>query len=492
MSLKTYPSHEEAHLVETFQNDLYSMMTQLVENVNELARKSRTTTDRGHGMCEAERAILSGLLGIGQRVLEHYVAEVGPGDEPELAESCHRRVLRSTRVLSVFGEVAVSRFIYYTEGGERVVPTAAALNLPDRQASYFVQQLLGRLALEQTYESAVGFFEELFGRRLSTHTADEIVAEQARYTPSFNAQLALPELPADDEIQVVSLDGKGVPIIKPEHCGHQPPRLKQGEKRQRKREALVGVEYTVKRHLRSARAVALSLVRPDLLNDDQRAELRTRERARDLHYEASILDKASVPHALEHRLERKRQAGSTADTVCLIDGSAHLARLATDHFGTDVPIVLDIIHVSEYLWQAAYAVHGSNADAASITVVAWLVTILEGRVGHVIGGLKQRRDNLKGNQRKALQTTITYLDNHRVYMRYHDYLACGYPIGTGVIESACGHLVKNRMEKAGARWSPQGAEAMLRLRAIHASGDYQDYLDDREHQEHQRLYQRTA
>lgn len=80
--------------METFQNDLYSMMTQLVENVNELARKSRTTTDRGHGMCEAERAILSGLLGIGQRVLEHYVAEVGPGDEPDPSSTlCFAKLL---------------------------------------------------------------------------------------------------------------------------------------------------------------------------------------------------------------------------------------------------------------------------------------------------------------------------------------------------------------------------------------------------------------
>jgi hypothetical protein len=60
-------------------------------------------------------------------------------------------------------------------------------------------------------------------------------------------------------------------------------------------------------------------------------------------------------------------------------------------------------------------------------------------------------------------------------MKYDEYLAKGYPIGTGVVEAACGHLVKDRMEISGARWGIEGAEAILRLRSIVKSGDWDAY-----------------
>lgn len=474
--------------------DLYDIVDQLVDQVKQLGSEAEyQAADAGTSVAGAERHVFAGLMELGLKMLGKYVAAVGPGEElPEDEQAAfHRRQKRSITLLTVFGPLSVPRFVYYG-AGERRVPTAEAMNLPDRQASYFVQQLLSRLAVKDTYEEAVSFFEVLFGQRLSTHTVDEIVGEQAMHAASFNEQSPLPELPQEDEVQVVSLDGKGVPVIKKPQGERPPPRLKQGEKRQRKRESLVGVDYVVKRHVRSARSVALSLVMPDLLSDQQEAELHARERARDLHYEASILDKESVPQALQHRLERKQQTRSTAETVCLIDGSPHLAKLAATYF-PGAPVVLDIIHVCEYLWQAAHAVHGDDSQRTTcLTVTAWLTTILEGRVGHVIGGLKQRSNHLKGSAKKTLKSTITYLDNHRDCMHYDTYLAKGYPIGTGVIESACGHLVKDRMEKSGARWSPQGAEAMLKLRALYASGDWKAYLHYREDQEHQRLYAKAS
>ena len=59
--------------------------------------------------------------------------------------------------------------------------------------------------------------------------------------------------------------------------------------------------------------------------------------------------------------------------------------------------------------------------------------------------------------------------------RYDEYLRLGYPIGTGVVESTCGHTVKNRMEGTGRRWSIEGAEATLLLRSVYTSGDWETY-----------------
>ena len=78
-----------------------------------------------------------------------------------------------------------------------------------------------------------------------------------------------------------------------------------------------------------------------------------------------------------------------------------------------------------------------------------------------------------------------YFLNHQQYMRYDAYLAAGLPIGTGVIEGACRHLVCDRMDRA-ARWSLKGAEAVLRLRALRSSGDFADYWSYHVAQEYQR------
>ena len=76
-----------------------------------------------------------------------------------------------------------------------------------------------------------------------------------------------------------------------------------------------------------------------------------------------------------------------------------------------------------------------------------------------------------------------YLLKNAGYLKYDTYLAKGFPIATGVIEGACRYLVKDRMEVTGARWSLAGAEAVLRLRALQASGDFDAYWHFHERQE---------
>jgi hypothetical protein len=472
--------------------DMMDALVDKVKTMGDIARAGEADASAA----DAERLIFSQLLAVGRRLMQQYVAALGTGDEGFRIQrgelEYQRKVCREVTLLTVFGEVKVPRWLYYAPGGAgRLAPTEATANLPARQASYFVQQLVGRLALEETYADSVGFFSDLFGIDMSTHTADEIIGDMAGHHADYVAPLPEPETEA--AIQVVALDGKGVPVIKSaDGQGKSPPRLAKGEKRQRKKEALVGVEYTVAPHVRSAEALAFGLVTPQLLSEEQKRDLLRPARGTQTHYEASIEDKASVAAALRQRVERKQQAVATArPVVVLIDGAERLETMAREHFA-EAEVILDIIHVVEYLWQAAHAVHGEGSAEAAPLVCALLQTILEGRVGHAIGGLRQRRSRLKGSRQKTLDKVIGYLDNHRQMMAYDRYLAAGYPIGTGVVESACGHLVKNRMEKAGARWSLPGAEAVLRLRALRASGHWKAYLTHRETAEHHALYQAAS
>ena len=116
--------------------------------------------------------------------------------------------------------------------------------------------------------------------------------------------------------------------------------------------------------------------------------------------------------------------------------------------------------------------------------------LLEGRVDSVIGVFRRRmiQERLRGNKRKVVRSAIEYLGNNREHMRYDEYLAAGYPIGSGVAEGACRHLVKDRMEQTGMRWTLPGAQAMLHIRALYLNDQWDDFLEYRIEQEQTRLY----
>ena len=157
--------------------------------------------------------------------------------------------------------------------------------------------------------------------------------------------------------------------------------------------------------------------------------------------------------------------------------------------GVTIVCILDLFHVMDYLWDAARCVHGSNDKAAEAFVTDRLRRILNGDVGRVIGGLRQMlakdkkrtKDERKFNpaQRKTLNKVIGYFDRKKKFMCYDEYLAKGYPIGSGVVEGACGHLVKDRMEGSGMRWSVPGAQSMLDLRCVYINEDWKDFHDYR-------------
>lgn len=154
----------------------------------------------------------------------------------------------------------------------------------------------------------------------------------------------------------------------------------------------------------------------------------------------------------------------------LVDGNRfqldHLHLAAAD-YGVELTIVLDLIHVTEYLWQAAWALHQEGDSAAEAWVSKRLLEILRGHSSQAAAGMR-RSATLRGlseKQRAPLDKCAGYLLKYRAYLHYDEYLAAGLPIATGVIEGACRYLVKDRMELTGARWRLAGAEAVLRLLA---------------------------
>ena len=177
--------------------------------------------------------------------------------------------------------------------------------------------------------------------------------------------------------------------------------------------------------------------------------------------------------------------------MALVDGNKTQLKVLhqkAKKYGVALTVVLDLIHVTEYLWTASTAFHDEESREREYWVSTGLLRILCGQSSTVAGGIRRSATlrELDGKARQAVDSCCDYLLRHASYLRYDQYLTMGLPIATGVIEGTCRHLVKDRMELTGARWSLAGAEAVLRLRALRASGDFEEYWKFHEEQEYER------
>jgi hypothetical protein len=139
-----------------------------------------------------------------------------------------------------------------------------------------------------------------------------------------------------------------------------------------------------------------------------------------------------------------------------------------------VPFIVDLIHALERLWSAAHALFGESHPEVEPWVTKQLGKLLQGRASTVAQTMRRQATyrKLTGNRRKKLDKAANYLLKYKNNMRYDVYLAKGYPIASGVIEGACKHVVKDRCERSDARWGLEGADALLKLRSIRLSGDW--------------------
>jgi hypothetical protein len=165
--------------------------------------------------------------------------------------------------------------------------------------------------------------------------------------------------------------------------------------------------------------------------------------------------------------------------VALVDGNNHqidLIKAEAKKRDVKVAIVIDCVHVLEYLWGSAWCFF-KEGDPAAERVHEKALAILQGKAGIVAAAIRRKatRLGLDHDKRAKADRCADYLLNKRPYLDYPTALANGWPIATGVIEGACRHLVKDRMDITGARWGLEGAEAVLKLRALRANGDFERY-----------------
>jgi hypothetical protein len=404
-------------------------------------------------------------------------------------ETGHHRVLAT-----VFGEVDVERMAYRRRGHENLHPADGSLNLPEEKHSHGLRRWAAIESSRGSFDAAVEAIERTTGQQVGKRQVESLAQRAAADVDDFYAERSGQEGNPSD-VLVISVDGKGI-VMRPDALREGTKRaseasttklktrLSKGEKRGRKRMAELGAVYDVTPVPRRSTDVLA-------IKNQEPVEAPV---AKNKWLTASVVKDAADVIAKVFDEAERRDEQHLRTWVALVDGNSHqIDRIEAEatHRQLDITIVIDLIHVLEYLWKAAWSFFTEGDPAAEGWVRGRTLAILDGAARDVAAGIRRRAtsEQLSPSERQGADACADYLTNKARYLDYPAALAKGWPIATGVIEGACRHIVKDRMDITGARWGLEGAEAVLKLRALHANGDFDDYWQHHLSRERQRIHE---
>jgi hypothetical protein len=436
-------------------------------------------------------------------VLQHAV-DVRAAAEPRLAQVAGADGVRRTRaerghgraMVTWFGLVTIRRIAYRALGAANLHPADAVLNLPARRYSWQLRQAAVMYALAGSYEQAQLWLQAATGVSVGKQQLEQIVAEAARDAPGFYPSRPAVACPAGVPL-ALSADGKGV-AMRPEARRAETARKASGREKAFGRRLGTGEKSG---HKRIAETGCVFDVLPpgeprapeQVMGRAPGQPAPPGPRAVNRWYTAQITASRAEAITMLFDEAQRRDPARERPWIALVDGDRHQIGVITAEAAArdvEVTILVDFIHVIEYLWKAAWCFHPPRDPAAEDWVTAAGLDILHGRAAQVIsriGAAAAADPPRPGSEHaKIIRTTLGYLTAKQPYLDYPAALAAGWPIATGVIEGACRHLVADRMGITGARWGLEGAQAILWLRAIAANGDLAEYWHWHITREHQR------
>jgi hypothetical protein len=402
------------------------------------------------------------------------------------------------KIETVFGTISTSRVGYGNEGVASLHPLDAQLNIPPERYSLELRRRVAENAAKSSFNETLETIEKTTGAHIPKRQVEELTQRAALDFDAFYETRQCS--PTDEEttgpIIVITADGKGV-VMHEQDLREQTrkaarkrkpqmeTRLSKGEKKNAKRMATVAAVYTINTFQRTPEDLLPGSNKPDKEKSPRPEQKRVWA---SLEKSAEEVIQSAFSEA-SHRDPRQEK-----NWVALVDGENQqlriLRRIAKKQ-GVNLTIIVDIIHVIEYLWKAGRAFHPQSGPKLEKWVQHRLLKILEGKAGLMAGGMRRSatKKKLTDKQREPVETCATYLKNKAPYLNYDQYLGLGFPVATGVIEGACRHLVKDRMDITGAKWRLTSAEAVLRLRALRSSNDFDEYWNFHETCEHKRNHQ---
>ena len=431
--------------------------------------------------------VLSLCLGLLQFVISAKLSTLKELGAPtiEQGQKLRHKGKRYRKYLSLFGMLEFERPAYCCSSSGMIYPLDEALRLPNRLWSYNIQELTAQGATETDFRESVALLNQLLGLGLSDTGSERNVSVLGQSVDAFYKQRAVDRVP-DQACFCASFDGKGVPKIKPRDRKAEPPsaKLSKGQKRGIKQMATVAVMSWMEPVKRDKSSIIKALMR-DYDKTKALSQGNDNRRHQAIHRRAFLADqdkaiayglghiKAQIHHP-DQRLVVPIDAG-----IGLEDKVLHYVK----EYGLEAHfdgIILDFIHVSEYVWECANAVLGEQSVLRNDWVRDMLSDLLDSKTQKVIKDLKQivdKSQSLTPARKDKIAKAITYFTNHAHKMDYRAYLDKGYPITSALVEANCKHLVKDRMEQSGMRWSTQGAQAMMDLRAVKLNGQLAEMME---------------
>lgn len=455
---------------------------------------------------EVLRCVLQGRLDVlSTKEVTEWTTAGSPSAEGETIRS------RSRQVESKVGRVVLRRLGHKLARERVCFPLDARLNLP---ADLYTHPLRRKVAAEGArgaWDGVVERVDQATGGHVPKRQAEKLAIAAAQDFEAFYAEpMPANEVLGESALLVASSDSKGVRMV--------PHALRAATRKAAQAEAADAVRgdpmATKKPRLHDKRMAVVTAVWEQTplprTATDIVAELRRTPRPT-----SPARKKPTLPRPHNKRVSASVQSGVVVvvgklfdeldrrdpsrarRAILLADGeesqqSAILSQSVTRKRA--ITLVLDLIHVIHYLWMAGFALCRKDKKATDLWVAKHLLLLLSRPVDSLIATIEEaaRARRLGPAQRKPVDRALGYIRRNKSFMDYPTYLAHGLPIASGVIEGACRHLVQDRLGITGARWDLHGAEAVLRLRALHTSGDWDRYWRFHQQQERRRNYPTAA
>lgn len=492
--------------------DKSETLVQLAEDLTAFVRKA---VEDGLSLDGLERGAFKRVLDIGKSAVDFFLDAQGDGDLGDSVTTEDGSVLyRSNTVKerplrTVFGEQTLQTYVY-SQGDKRKIelrPIDARINLPEGKASYLLQEFSQMFCVEKAFHVGARQTETVLRQKLSVDVLEGINRAMGEQADVYLDQLPTPPRAEEGVVLVATADGKGVPLVQED--AQRVPAFDKKERPGNRRMATLGCVYTVDPYVRTPEQIVAALFRDRTVAQPENRPEPCGQRYRACFAEPAEPGAEAIPSAyltwawIAQQVQARHQRGQPivrlmdgqpilleAANACLVDVVAKLSDSG------EVPLVvdiLDIIHVSGYLWKAAKAFHKHHEHQEAF-VEERLLRILRGEVLGVITGMRRMASqrNLKGEALKAVTTASNYFAKNAERMRYDEYLKAGYPIASGVIEGACRHVIKDRMEHGGMRWTLLGAKAMLNVRSVSASNAWEAFGSWRQAEEAKRVHPHRA
>jgi 23S rRNA pseudoU1915 N3-methylase RlmH len=456
---------------------------------------------------DIENHLFKSLLKIGKILLNDFITTKGTGKKDCVltneGEKLPFHELRTRKYLSIFGDINITRAYYWKSGIPGLFPFDAELNLPVHHHSYLLDKWIQCRITEEPYEQAIESICDLLDQKVSKRTVQQITSEASQEVENYYSQKT--NFEDEGSHLIAQVDCKGVIMIPKER---PKTKSKEGFVRRAKgvskigirKDAVVTTDYSIDPIRRTPKELLEGLMR---INSDSKNEVVATKKKKVCNFRnkqvaGTMFGKEKAFQDLANRLEARDPQGKKPIFI-LIDGAHSLEKGFKKEFekrGWQSRVqgyCLDIVHATEYLWDASTALYGETSLKRVNWVRSALLNILNSKVKMVIKELNQKiaSGSLTAFVVRRLQRTITYFENHTHMMDYKRYLKDGYPIASGAIEGACNTLVKDRTDRSGMQWTKKGAAAVINLRSVKCNKDWSNYWDYYVGKQNQKLYGRS-